>query len=88
MWRERDEQEQAELAGRVAECQAKLETKLQELRAVANAKQQVTRPYPCAQQTTLLLAQGAPVLNLTAYKSNDLLRYSLWNAIASLHLRP
>ena len=34
--------EQAELAGRVAECQAKLETKLQELRAVATAKQQVT----------------------------------------------
>lgn len=34
--------EQAELAGRVAECQAKLEAKLQELRAVADAKQQVT----------------------------------------------
>ena len=34
--------EQAELAGRVADCQAKLETKLQELRAVADAKQQVT----------------------------------------------
>ena len=34
--------EQAELAGRVADCQAKLETKLQDLRAVADAKQQVT----------------------------------------------
>ena len=34
--------EQAELAGRVADCQAKLEAKLQELRAVAEAKQQVT----------------------------------------------
>ncbi len=33
--------EQAELAGRVADCQAKLEAKLQDLRAVANAKQQV-----------------------------------------------
>ncbi|KAL3160143.1 hypothetical protein ABBQ32_010912 [Trebouxia sp. C0010 RCD-2024] len=37
--------EQAELAGRVAECQAKLETKLQELRAVANAKQQVVNKF-------------------------------------------
>ena len=34
--------EQAELAGRVADCQAKLESKLQDLRAVAEAKQQVT----------------------------------------------
>ena len=33
--------EQAELAGRVADCQAKLEAKLQDLRAVADAKQQV-----------------------------------------------
>ena len=33
--------EQAELAGRVAECQAKLEAKVQDLRAVADAKQQV-----------------------------------------------
>ena len=33
--------EQAELAGRVAECQAKLEAKLQDLRAVADAKQKV-----------------------------------------------
>ena len=33
--------EKAELAGRVAECQAKLEVKLQDLRAVADAKQQV-----------------------------------------------
>ena len=34
--------EQAELAGRVAECQAKLEAKVQQLRAVADAKQQVS----------------------------------------------
>ena len=34
--------EQAELAGRVAECQAKIELKLQDLRAVADAKQQVS----------------------------------------------
>ena len=34
--------EQAELAGRVADCQAKLETKVQELRTIASAKQQVT----------------------------------------------
>ena len=42
--------EQAELAGRVAECQAKLETKLQDLRVVADAKQQVHTLYyaePC-----------------------------------------
>ena len=37
--------EQAELAGRVADCQAKLESKLHDLRAVAEAKQQVT-PRP------------------------------------------
>lgn len=33
--------EQAELAGRVSDCQAKLEAKLQDLRAAADAKQQV-----------------------------------------------
>lgn len=36
--------EQAELAGRVSECQAKLEGKVQDLRNLANAKQQVC-PY-------------------------------------------
>lgn len=52
--------EQAELAGRVAECQAKLETKLQELRAVANAKQQVTRLALCC--TANQLASGVKML--------------------------
>ena len=47
--------EKAELAGRVAECQAKLEVKLQDLRAVADAKQQVGTtprlPFACSHST-------------------------------------
>ncbi len=48
--------EQAELAGRVADCQAKVEAKLQDLRAVADAKQQVwTNILPPLASTVLLV---------------------------------
>ncbi len=47
--------EQAELAGRVADCQAKLEAKLQDLRAVADAKQQVWTNILSPLASTVLL---------------------------------
>ena len=54
--------EQAELAGRVSECQAKLEGKVQDLRNLATAKQQV---HPC--HVTLLNLCNIALLNTSKW---------------------